>query len=123
VARRIAGIGLIAALILVLTSAACLACTNMPTNSSARGCCDKNRRCPATPVNPAHAHQECAPPDTDLSKVEHSFKAASFTVVLDAGAPPELVSRVVLPLLGVSNRVVHSHSSPDLCLLNSVLTI
>lgn len=120
--RTLTSLGVILALIVVLTGGSCLACSDMLSKAKQHDCCKKSSRCPM-PMKKAPAHQECASPATDLSRVEHSLNAINPPLAAPSEALFESIVRDPLPRTSPPDGTEALHSPPDLCLLNSVLTI
>lgn len=120
--RTLTSLGVILALIVVLTGGSCLACSDMLSKAKQHDCCKKSSHCPM-PMKKAPVHEECASPATDLSRVEHSLNAMNTPVAAPSEALFESIVRDPLPRISPPGGAFVPYSPPDLCLLNSVLTI
>ncbi len=108
--RRFASAGLVIAIVILLTGAACMACSDLfHKQPAAHSCCKKhNVACAATPVA------------ADMVSANQSPEPPSYgsTLPVGAGAIVTLQSQVVL-----APADSRPYSPPDLCLLNSTLAL
>ena len=106
-------------LVFVLFGGPCLACATVITGGMNHGCCHSKKGCQEQPPG---SLADCISPAVDLAKVEQgsgpavvSLSVLNLSWNLD-GQPTQSDTNFVPPGLIL-------HSPPDLCLLNSVLTI
>jgi hypothetical protein len=106
-------------IIVALTTGVCLGCPSLEQKGS--GCCDHSNHCKMPKRTPGH--QECAA-SVDFSKVEKpSASLLNFLIPDFAPATGISVALVAHIADGAPGRQADPYSPPDLCLLNSVLTI
>ena len=111
--------GLILALIVVLLGGACLACSKVLAGQPLHRCCQTGSHCPMPVKNAKHQH--CSGPASDLPSANHVAKVVSNDVVFDARPAHGDLPAAPLPRMSAASDI--PFSPPDLCLLNSVLTI
>ncbi len=113
--RRFLTLGLLSALVFVLTGAACLACSDLLSKEqTSHACCKRHGKTPVT-------HKSCAaaPVTPSLAK-----SAASVVPAISTGATPEAIAAAIPSVvLRLAPPGFHPYSPPDLCLLHSILTI
>jgi hypothetical protein len=111
------------AVIVVLTGNACLACWT-PIQKSAGTCCNENTSCHKPSKAPArHAHDDCATTPTDVAGAEQPPSSSSKLIVPAEEPVKELLALTPPSSYKVAEQSVSPYYPPDLCLLNSVLTI
>jgi hypothetical protein len=118
--RTITSIGVVLALLVVAAGSPCLGCSDMLRKAGQHGCCKESSRCPM-PMKKAPAHEECASPATGLPTVELKLTTLSASLAVITVTASVLVRPAVRTAPPGDTRP--PHSPPDLCLLNSVLTL
>ena len=116
------GIGIAAALAIVMALGAgvCPGCPSLDQKAS--GCCHRSDHCKMPVRTPAH--KDCAASPVDFSKVAKPADSLAKILVPDlVPAPTPVVDRLAEARHQAPGQGIDPYSPPDLCLLNSVLTI
>ena len=106
-------------LVFVILGGPCLACATVIAGGVNHDCCNHKKGCHDHPIG---SLADCTSPAVDLAKVEQTFAHVFVSLsVLNQPTNLEVQPRQTGSSLGPPRPILHS--PPDLCLLNSVLTI
>ena len=106
------------AILVVLGSGVCLGCPGSDQKTPT-GCCQDSDHCKLPKRAPIH--KDCSAFASDLGKVEQPSTSLLNIVVPDS--TPTVVANPLVLSVRLPDQSFESYATPDLCLLNSVLTI
>lgn len=121
--RNLISIGLTVTVIAVLTGAACLACFGPLQMDSKASCCTEQSSChKPSKKAPSHAHDDCQGLPGDIA---HGAPAPEFAKQIQPAELPftHVDISVLAARIEPAREHVRPYYPPDLCLLNSQLTI